>query len=189
MGSSIYTKGGDKGTTSLVNGERVSKCSVRVEAYGQVDEANSWVGLVAGKTDDDLLKKVLVFMQQKFFNCSSTLATPKNSGFEPPLVKEADVDFLEKAIDAFEEKTGRLSSFILPGGSELSGLLHIARTVCRRAERNIVKLTEEEDVDRITVKFVNRSSDCLFAASRYALYLEDKEEVKWDKDYPLPDID
>jgi len=189
MGSSIYTRGGDKGNTSLVNGQRIPKYALRVEAYGQVDEANSWIGLVASKSDDPFLCKVLTFMQNKFFNCSSTLATPEDSGFEPPLVKTEDVEFLENAIDQFESHTGALKNFIIPGGSEMSAKLHIARTVCRRAERNIVRLASEEPIDETTIKFVNRSSDCLFAAARYANYLAKVDDVKWDKEFPVPDID
>ncbi len=179
MASRIYTRTGDAGDTGLVGGDRVPKDSVRVEAYGCVDEANSWVGVARAYVDDAALGAALEYVQHRFFNCSSNLATVPGSGFEPTKVTEEDVAFLEAAIDRYETATGALRSFVLPGGSKAAAYLHVARTVCRRAERSIVALKRTEPVDPLVLKFVNRSSDFLFAAARYANSLAGQPDVEW----------
>ena len=188
MGSNIYTRGGDGGQTSLVDGSRVSKSCLRVEAYGTLDEANSWVGLArAGLPADAELDRALAFLQHRLFNCSSHLATPPDSTVAPPSLTAADVDFLERSIDRFERATGPLTHFVLPGGTTAAAQLHVARTVCRRAERRLVSLADSEGVDPVVLKLVNRSSDFLFAAARYANSLSNVDDPGWDKSLPVPE--
>lgn len=187
--SAIYTRGGDRGETSLVDGSRVRKDSRRVEAYGTVDEANSWVGVARSATDDLLLLRTLELLQHRLFNCSSNLATPAGTGVTPPKIEAEDVAFLETAIDRFESRSGALRHFVLPGGGRTASFLHVARTVCRRAERLVVSLSEEAEVDPQVRAFLNRASDFLFAAARYANAVEGRGDVPWDKALPLPDLD
>jgi cob(I)alamin adenosyltransferase len=188
MPSQIYTRGGDRGETSLVDGSRTPKDSTRVEAYGAVDEANSWIGAARAATDEPLLQDVLAFAQHRFFNCSSNLATPAGAAVQPPRIAEEDVTFLERAIDRFEASTGALHRFIVPGGGPAAGFLHVARTVCRRAERALVRLAREAPVDPLVQKFINRSSDLLFAAARYANFAEGRADVFWDPAAPPPSL-
>ena len=186
MSSKIYTRGGDHGETSLADGSRVSKRSPRVEAYGTLDEANSWVGVARAGVEDAGLDRALAFLQHRLFNCTSHLATPPGSPVEPPTVSDADVAFLERAIDRWEQVTGPLNHFVLPGGAVAAGHLHMARTVCRRAERRLVSLADTEGVDPTVLKLVNRSSDFLFAAARYANRLAGVDDLGWDKNLPVP---
>jgi cob(I)alamin adenosyltransferase len=186
VGSKIYTRSGDAGTTSLVDGTRVAKHSARVEAYGALDEANSWLGAARAFAADAFLKQALEFVQHRFYNCSSNLATPAGAEFAPPTIAQADVDWLEQAIDKFEQTSGALDGFVVPGGCTGAGLLHVARTVCRRAERRMLALAENEAVDELVCKFVNRSSDFLFAAARYANAVCGAGDVMWDRDLPRP---
>jgi cob(I)alamin adenosyltransferase len=188
MKSSIYTKTGDKGETSLADGSRVPKTAARVEAYGAVDEASSWIGAARAFGDDPLLDQVLEFLQHRFYNCSSNIATPPAVGSPAATVSDEDVAFLEQAIDRFEERAGAITGFVLPGGSRAASLLHVARTVCRRAERALWMLAAGEPVDRLVLKLVNRSSDLLFAAARYANAVDAGGDVMWDKDLPLPNM-
>jgi len=181
MRSKLYTRTGDKGETSLADGKRVKKFCPRVEAYGEVDEANSCIGAARAFVDDPLLDHILAFVQHRLFNVSSSLATPPDAPFAPPHVTEEDIAALERAIDRFEAKTGALRSFILPGGSKAAGLLHLARTVCRRAERRMTLLAESEQVEETLLRFVNRASDLLFAAARYANALEGRTDPAWEK--------
>lgn len=178
---SIYTRRGDHGETSLADGTRVSKASARVEAYGAVDEANSAVGFARAAVDDKVLDSVLSFAQQKLFNCSCSLADPTaDSNQRTPVVTVQDVGFLESAVDRFEQRTGPLECFVVEGGSEAAARLHVARTVCRRAERRMVTLTESEPVEELVLSFVNRLSDTLFAAARYANALAGTSDEPWD---------
>jgi cob(I)alamin adenosyltransferase len=188
MSSSIYTRTGDKGQTSLMGGDRVPKDAARVEAYGAVDEANSWIGAARAEVQDALLDRTLELVQHRLYNCSSNLATPPGSPFDPPGIDSEDVTFLEQAIDRFEQQTGALSAFVLPGGTPQAGLLHVARTVCRRAERRLVTLGGAEPVDPLVLKFVNRCSDFLFAAARYANHVQQRPDVHWDRALPRPPL-
>lgn len=193
MGSNIYTRQGDKGTTSLANGNKVPKDAVRVEAYGCVDEANSWIGAaraaITGQGEPEaLLDRCLALVQNRFYNCSSNLATPPGSPFDPPVVTEQDVQWLERAIDRFEQETGPLRSFVLPGGTPGAASLQVARTVCRRAERRLVALSGTEPIDPLVLKFINRASDFLFAAARFANHAAGQTDVSWSTDAPLPDL-
>ena len=188
MSSSIYTRTGDKGQTSLADGSRVDKIAIRVEAYGTVDEANSWVGAARAFNDDPLLDQVLEFMQHRLYNCSSNIATPPSGDLTPVTVSDDDVAFLELAVDRFEERSGPISGFVLPGGGHAAGLLHVARAVCRRAERTLWTLAQSEAVDASVLQLVNRASDLLFAAARYANAVAAGGDVMWDKDLPIPKI-
>jgi len=187
MAARIYTRSGDRGETGLVDGSRVPKDAARVEAYGALDEANAWVGAALALVDDPALSAPLTFLQHRLFNCSSNLATPPGGKFEPPTVSDADVAFLEASIDRFEAATGKLTHFVLPGGTRSAGMLHVARAVCRRAERRIVTLGATEPVDSGVLKFVNRASDFLFAAARLANALENHPDEAWDRDLPAPE--
>ena len=186
----IYTRKGDKGETSLVGGERVPKNSVRVEAYGTVDEANSAVGLARSAlnvaAEDDLrLDMMLDFVQHRLFDCSSLLATPvvaRTDGRRLPAIQQADIDLVESWIDRLTEAAGEIDHFVLPGGCEEACRLHVARTVVRRAERRIHDLAEEApgEVDAQVLAFVNRLSDLLFTMARYANALYGSGDVFWD---------
>lgn len=183
----IYTRAGDRGKTSLFSGERVSKASERVEAYGTVDEANSAVGLARAAVTDPALDSVLHFVQQRLFNCSSSLATPPEAvTARTPVIDAEDIALLERAIDGFEERTGPLTHFVLEAGSEAGARLHVARAIMRRAERRIVALAEVATVDTNVLGFVNRASDLLFAAARYATALDPAPEEPWDPEAARP---
>jgi len=184
--SSIYTRTGDKGTTALVDGSRVGKDSVRVEAYGTMDELNSWVGRALAGVDDPVLREPLTFLQHRLFNCSSNVAVPPGSEITPTVVTAQDVAYLEACIDRFEQTSGLITCFVLPGGCELAGLLHVTRTVCRRAERRLITLGGLQPVDPLVQTFINRASDLLFAAARYANATQGDGDVPWDKGLPVP---
>lgn len=183
---SIYTRRGDEGRTSLATGERISKASARVEAYGTVDEANSAVGLALASTTDPVITELLVFVQQRLFNCSSALAGAAVLGADVPAVGDGDVAALEQAVDRFEAATGPLTHFVIEGGSETAARLHVARATVRRAERRIVALGETEPLPPGVERFVNRLSDALFACARYANHLAGSPEVLWDPRHPAP---
>ncbi|TXK85912.1 cob(I)yrinic acid a,c-diamide adenosyltransferase [Paenibacillus sp. N3.4] len=166
----IYTKSGDQGKTSLVYGQRVSKHSPRVEAYGTCDEANSMIGLAIstlpqGEQWSDFLS-IFRVIQTKLFHVGAELATPTGKKVEWPVV-EQDVLYLEEQIDNMEASLSPLSNFILPGGHISGASLHVARTIVRRAERIIVQVQMEEEINPIVVKYVNRLSDFLFVAARF----------------------
>ena len=173
----LYTRRGDTGTTSLSDGTRVSKASPRVEACGAVDEANSAVGFALAATDDDLLASWLAFLQQRLLNCSASLADPAGTA-SPPTA--SDVEALEKAIDRFEAECGAWRGFVLPGGCETAGRLHVARACVRRAERRADTLGGTEPVDPVVLAFLNRASDVLFAAARFANLVGGMPETLWD---------
>jgi cob(I)alamin adenosyltransferase len=184
--SLIYTRTGDRGETSLSDGSRVAKTDLRVEAYGTVDEANSWVGAAVAFTDDGPLRSVIEFLQHRLYNCSSNVATPPGAAHAPPAITAEDVAALEQAIDRLEARAGAIRCFVLPGGTRAAGLLHVARTVCRRAERRLLALRAVAPVDEQVLRFVNRASDLLFAAARYANAVEGSGDVPWDPRRPLP---
>ena len=186
MSGKIYTRAGDAGTTSLVDGTRLPKNSPRVNAYGTIDEANSAIGMVRASLevaaeDEAELDRLLDFVQNRLFNCSSRLATPEAAlDANTPGIHDGDVERLEQAIDRMTESTGDPEHFVLPGGCEQSARLHVARTVVRRAERAILDLAETEPVDPAVLKFVNRLSDVLFAAARYANKVYQGGDVYWN---------
>ncbi len=188
MSSRLYTRTGDKGSTSLLDGSRVSKDSLRVEVYGTVDEATSWVGAARAFMADKLLESMLEFLQHRLYNCSSNLAAPPGVEFDLPVISQHDVDWLENAMDFLQERTGELKSFVLPTGCKAAGLLHVARTVCRRAERRIARLVLTEPVDEKILKFINRTSDFLFIAARYANVLDGLGDTEWKIDLEPPSL-
>lgn len=175
----IYTKGGDKGETSLGDGARVPKNDARVAAFGTVDEANACVGLARLHTAGDA-DAMLMRIQNDLFDLGADLCTPEAPDPEyPPLrVVEAQVERLEREIDAMNEKLAPLNSFILPGGSAAAAALHLARTVARRAEREIVALAARESVNPAAIRYINRLSDHLFVLSRH-LNDDGAKDVLW----------
>jgi cob(I)alamin adenosyltransferase len=168
----IYTRTGDKGLTRLSTGQPVSKASPRVEAYGGVDETNAFIGVARQHTKADAeLDALLERIQNDLFDLGADLATPEQNGkpeWEPLRVLDSQVERLEREIDAMNEKLSPLTSFVLPAGSPASAALHVARTVCRRAERKVVELmaVEAEIVSDAALKYLNRLSDLLFVAAR-----------------------
>jgi cob(I)alamin adenosyltransferase len=185
MVSKIYTRTGDGGTTSLADGGRVAKCAPRIEAYGTIDEANACVGAARASTADARLEAILAFVQHRLYNCASATACahPKAGTAS---ISDDDIAVLERSIDELEEQTGAIRGFVLPGGGRGASLLHVARTVCRRAERRLVALSKSEPVEANVLGFVNRASDLLFAAARYSNRIEIGADVLWDKDAPIP---
>lgn len=167
----VYTKSGDKGDTSLVYGKRVSKASAYVEAYGTCDEANSMIGLALSFLPKEEKwapkQKAIHIIQTKLFHIGAELATPAGKKVGWP-IEETDVTFLENEIDKMEETLPALSNFILPGGSPAGASLHSARTIVRRAERCAIAIHQEEPVNPIVIKYLNRLSDYLFVLARFA---------------------
>ncbi len=176
----IYTKTGDTGKTALIGGTRVPKYDERIEAYGTVDELKSWVGLIRDKVDDKHLKDVLIDIQDRLFTTESLLAQDgSESKSLLPTLKESDIEFLEKEIDSMNETLPPVKSFILPGGHEDISITHITRTVCRRAERIIIKLNDSYPVDPLIVKYINRLSDYFFVLARKLTIALQAEETPW----------
>ncbi len=163
----IYTKTGDKGSTSLASGKRVSKDHYRIKAYGTVDELNSILGIVRVKASSKI-KKIISDIQNDLFDLGADLATPeqKKYKFAPLRITENQVNRIEKSIDQYNKKLGTLNSFILPGGSESASFLHNARTVARRAETQTVALSKKEKINKEALRYINRLSDLLFVLSR-----------------------
>lgn len=186
MSSKIYTKTGDCGETSLVGGKRIKKFDVRVEAYGTVDELNAAVGAALPWVQDEKTKEALIFLMHKLFNCASNTATPPEAGPAQVQILQADITYLEQAIDWMDEAAGPICGFILPTGTPATGLLHLARTICRRAERHLVHLAESEPVDKNVMIFLNRASDFLFAAARIVECKDNGSSVFWDPTAPPP---
>ncbi|MFY9608178.1 MAG: cob(I)yrinic acid a,c-diamide adenosyltransferase [Blastocatellia bacterium] len=162
--SKVYTRTGDTGETSLVGGARVSKASIRVEAYGDVDEVNSIIGLARACLQDAEVDKALGVVQNDLFTLGADLASP--SEIDVPRIQASFVETLEQLSDRFLAELEPLKEFILPGGSQAGATLHLARTVARRAERRAVKLSEEEDVNAKAIVYLNRLSDLLFILAR-----------------------
>ena len=186
----IYTRTGDKGTTSLVGGTRVAKDDLRLQAYGTVDELNSWLGLVMASASPILPEydmTLLVWIQNKLFDLGSELATEPDSKWRPREISADDVAVLEQAIDRVTASLPQHNRFILPGGSVPSAHAQIARTVARRAERRMVTLTAHAPVAEPAMRFVNRLSDYLFTLARQLNLLASVPEVYWDKDAQSPE--
>ena len=179
----IYTRTGDKGQTSLFNGQRVSKSGLRVEAYGTVDELNSVIGVVlSSKYKVVSIKNELIRIQNDLFEIGSTLASPEVRSQKLEVRKlNRRVREFENMIDKMTEEMPSLANFILPGGGKTGSLIHFARTVARRAERKVVALDEREKVDKNIIIYLNRLSDLLFTFARFVNYKENKEEVIWTK--------
>jgi cob(I)alamin adenosyltransferase len=182
MSFKIYTKTGDKGMTSLIGGSKVSKSHLRIESYGTVDELNSQVGLCRDLLEDSASRDMLLEVQDRLFTIGSSLACDpeKETGMSLPSLEESDIQALEVEIDRMTEATPPMRSFILPGGHPAVSQLHVARCVCRRAERCCVRLEEESARDHaLVIKYLNRLSDYLFTLARYTSLLLKVEEIPW----------
>lgn len=176
----IYTKGGDRGETSLIGGQRVPKDHLRIEAYGTLDELNSFIGMLRDQAEAAAVRSELIRIQQQVFTAESRLAM--GSGARPeslPVLPETEVTFLEAQIDLMNEKLPPLTRFILPGGHPVVSLAHIARTVCRRAERHIISLSRENAVEDVILRYLNRLSDYFFVLARYLAQETNAGESPW----------
>lgn len=181
MSVKLYTKTGDKGQTSLLGGKKVSKSDLRIEAYGNVDELNSFTGHLRDyhEVEKDL-KDQLKTIQEYLFSIGSLLATEEDfKGFELPKITEAEVSLIERFIDQLETEVPPLKNFILPGGHKVVSLSHICRTVCRRAERSTIALANTAPIDPEILKFLNRLSDYFFIFARVLSVRLDVPEVPW----------
>ncbi len=182
MALKIYTKTGDLGKTSLIGGTKVPKSHLRIESYGTVDELNSYIGLVSDVITDNESKIILKEIQDRLFTVGSSLACDpdKEPLMKIPDLKEQDVELLEKEIDKMNEVLPVMKFFILPGGHPAISTAHVARCVCRRAERLCVNMQEHElFVDPLVIKYINRLSDYLFVLARYIGHLLQVEEIAW----------
>ncbi|MGK9368065.1 cob(I)yrinic acid a,c-diamide adenosyltransferase [Melioribacter sp. Ez-97] len=177
----IYTKTGDKGTTSLLGGERVFKDDPRLNAYGTVDELNSLLGLAITEIENTELIEVLRGIQDELFELGADLAAPANSNVKIDRINIANAERLERLIDKFEERLPALKNFILPGGGKAGALLHYARTVCRRAERETAALMKGVEMDSAVLVYLNRLSDLLFVLARYSNQIDGAPEIIWKK--------
>ncbi len=180
----IYTKTGDDGKTSLFGGKRVSKNDLRINAYGTVDEVNAVLGISLVEVHCAELKPVLTKLQNDLFIIGSDLATPlenENNSFQIPRIDENYSKHLEELIDDFDSKLPALKNFIIPGGLKGSALLHHARTVCRRAEREVVALSADEKINHHILIYLNRLSDLLFVMARYENYSNGTADIAWIK--------
>lgn len=176
----IYTRTGDKGKTTLVSGKPVPKTHVRIEAYGTVDELIAHIGMLRDMTEDDTLRAFLLDVQDRLMTCAAILASDcEDCEVRIPEIREADILNLESAIDLMEASLPMLKSFVLPGGHVISSQCHIARTVCRRAERQIIRLSSELFVPDTVIKYINRLSDYLFVLARKVLRDLQKEDIPW----------
>ena len=176
----IYTKTGDGGTTALFGGKRLSKSDLRIDSYGNVDELNAHMGLLRDLASTDERKKLLIRIQDSLFVMGSMLAAePGNDKIQVPQLRDEDVEMLEEAIDSLDAELPPMRNFVLPGGHPNVSHCHIARTVCRRAERTVVALFEMEQGDELIIKYLNRLSDFLFVLSRKMAQELRAEEIPW----------
>jgi cob(I)alamin adenosyltransferase len=182
MALKIYTKTGDKGTTSLIGGTKVSKSDLRIETYGTVDELNSYIGLVSDQCPDSHSKEILREIQDRLFTIGSSLAcdAEKEPKMKIPDLKEEDITLLEKEIDNMNLTLPEMKWFILPGGHITVSTTHIARCICRRAERCCVGMQQHElFVEPLVIKYINRLSDYLFVLARYIGHQLNIPEIAW----------
>lgn len=181
--SNVYTRTGDHGTTSLVGGTRVPKNDPRLEAYGTIDELNSYIGVVissAGVPPE--VKETLTWVQNRLFNLGAYLATEPDSEWKPTTLTDADISRMELEIDRIDSMLPRHNRFILPGGHEAAARTHVARTIARRSERQMITLSQSAEVSPECMRFINRLSDYLFVVARYINVINDIQEIFWDKD-------
>lgn len=177
----IYTRTGDDGTTGLIGGSRVKKYNIRLEAYGTIDELNSYIGVIRSYQSDEHTDGVLEKVQNKLFVIGANLASEDASGLVTKQLpcRASDIEMLEREMDRMLEVLSELRNFILPGGSQATSFCHVARTVCRRAERRIVELSEKAEVDTNLIKYINRLSDYLFVLSRQISMDQKTPEIVW----------
>jgi len=177
----LYTKTGDNGKTSLIGGNRVYKFDNRIESYGTIDELISYIGLIRDKIKNKKDKELLILIQDRLMTCASIMATDcDNCKNKIPKIYEEDIVLLENEIDKIENIVQPLQSFILPGGHPIISNCHIARCICRRAERNCIKTTMEHNVNEMVIKYLNRLSDFLFMFARKMTQKLNVEEIKWN---------
>lgn len=174
----IYTKTGDAGETGLCGGERVKKDHLRIQSYGTLDELNAAIG-IATATDADFLAGDFSRIQSELFQLGTELATPSDKKIPIDVIQPPAIESLEHAIDSMEKSLPPLKSFILPGGTLLAAQLHLARTICRRAERELVVLNRAEPLRAVVLQYVNRLSDYLFVASRFANHSKKVSDIPW----------
>jgi cob(I)alamin adenosyltransferase len=178
----IYTKAGDLGKTSLIGGTKVPKSHIRIESYGTIDELNSFIGLVSDQINDAHIKTILKEIQDRLFTIGSSLACDpeKETILKIPDLKESDINLLEREIDHMNDALPAMKNFILPGGHAAVSTAHVARCVCRRAERICVNMLENEMfVELLVIKYLNRLSDYLFVLARYVAHLLNVAEIPW----------
>jgi len=191
--SKLYTRQGDDGTTSLVGGHRVSKTHPRLEAYGTIDELNSFIGLLITEIEDADVQDLLLSVQRKLFAIGSSLATELGTNAPklgegsacvepapPPCIPRTATQHLEQAIDLLDSKLPAMKGFVIPGGCRSAALAHVCRTVCRRAERQIYLLNKEVLIDKSILVFINRLSDLLFVIARQECVRKNIDEIIWD---------
>jgi cob(I)alamin adenosyltransferase len=178
----IYTRTGDEGSTGLYGGGRVLKCDARIAACGAVDELNASLGACRCAQPSTLVDEVLVRLQHEMFALGAELATPKASASGSGLMSDREINRAERDIDRFEADLAPLQNFILPGGSVASAALHLARAVCRRAEREVVALSQSAEVRPAVLMYLNRISDLLFVLARHANHTAGAPDVLWEKD-------
>ncbi len=179
MSFKIYTKTGDKGETSLFGGKRLPKSHVRIDSYGTVDELNAYVGLLRDGVEDAHIREVLKSVQDRLFTIGSNLASDPDKSMAVPDIRESDIAVLEREMDRLDEELPELKHFILPGGHVVVSYCHLARCVCRRAERQVVALSQHEAVEDILIRYLNRLSDYFFMLARGLSKRFGVEEVKW----------
>ncbi len=176
----IYTKTGDEGTTSLFGGQRVSKADPIIDSYGTVDELNSYIGLLRDQEVNQKRKDILIEIQDRLFTIGSILATESgNTKVKIPHLQEANIQFLEREIDAMEAELLPMRFFVLPGGHVSVSFGHVARTVCRRAERLVIAVDLQQKVDPLVIQYLNRLSDYLFVLCRKMTHELGAEETPW----------
>lgn len=176
----VYTKKGDKGKTGLIGGTRVPKYALRIDAYGTVDELNSYLGLLRDRALDEKYKNELTFIQDRLFTIGSWLAADPDKGkMQLPKITGADVERLEHGIDEMDEKLEPMRFFVLPGGHETVSFCHITRCVCRRAERLVTALNDEAELNPLILSYLNRLSDYLFVYGRFISAELGAEEIAW----------
>lgn len=182
MSARLYTKTGDQGQTSLLGGQKVSKAHYRIEAYGNVDELNSFIGLLKDHQDVDArIGNQFYWIQEHLFSIGSLLATEEGfKGFELPKISTVEIKQLEVWIDKISGELPELKNFLLPGGHEVVSLCHVCRTICRRTERSVVVLAEQEAVDKEIIIFLNRLSDYFFAMARKMAQKLNAPETPWN---------
>ena len=176
----IYTRKGDSGQTSLIDGDMVNKHNLSVDAYGTIDELNSFLGLLKDYIKDDKIKDILNNIQIKLFSIGSILASGKNQNIsEKVKIEKKDVEYIELEIDRFNKDLPELKNFVIPGGHKTSSYSHVCRSICRRAERKISELNNKSSVDSNILAYVNRLSDFFFVLSRFLKYSDNVSESHW----------
>lgn len=180
----VYTKTGDKGTTSLLGGQKVSKDNIRLEAYGTIDELNSFIGMLINFKIDDYEKNLVSFIQNRLFDIGSELSAVKENA-EYPIpelrkIQKSDITLLEQSIDMFSANLPELKQFIIPAGSEYISYCNICRTICRRAERRIISIEDKQEKYKNVIIFINRLSDLLFVMGRKYAKDNNVEEIMWN---------